>query len=114
MAVKTWDNTSGGAWTTAANWSPAGIPGAGDDVVISALGSYRITLPIVSGLASYPVNSLTLSAPGATLVFDATPLAVGSKVQLNAGTVIGGMISGGTVVLNGAKIISTTLNNTLI
>ena len=35
MATKTW-NGSNADWYTAADWSPPGVPGAGDDVIISS------------------------------------------------------------------------------
>jgi hypothetical protein len=41
--TKTWVPTAGGAWTTAGNWSPSGVPGTGDDVVIPANQSAAIT-----------------------------------------------------------------------
>lgn len=34
-AVKTWVGPSGGNWNTAANWAPAGIPVAGDDLIFN-------------------------------------------------------------------------------
>ncbi len=34
-AVKTWIGPSGGNWNAAANWAPAGIPVAGDDIIFN-------------------------------------------------------------------------------
>ena len=36
MANKTWDGSTDGDWNTAANWTPSGVPGVGDDVRIPA------------------------------------------------------------------------------
>ncbi len=54
--TKTWVGTTGGIWTTAANWSPSGQPSAGDDVIIGADQSASITaVPTIS------LNSLTIN-----------------------------------------------------
>ncbi len=53
-AVKTWANPSiGGDWNVGANWLPAGVPGAGDDVVFS---------PIVSSLSITNVQTVSLNS----------------------------------------------------
>ncbi|MHC1707863.1 MAG: beta strand repeat-containing protein [Bacteroidales bacterium] len=41
--TKTWVPTNGGAWTTAGNWSPSGMPASGDDVYINSDQSAAIT-----------------------------------------------------------------------
>lgn len=35
-AVKTWDGTTSGNWGTSANWTPAGVPVDGDDLIFPA------------------------------------------------------------------------------
>lgn len=35
-ATKTWVPINGGAWTTASNWAPAGVPATDDDVIINS------------------------------------------------------------------------------
>ncbi len=43
--TKTWNNSSGGAWNFVNNWSPAGVPGASDDVIIGTTnGAYTVTI----------------------------------------------------------------------
>jgi len=37
--TRTWSNAGGGNWSDAANWSPAGVPAAGDVAVLATLGS---------------------------------------------------------------------------
>ncbi|MCX6237685.1 MAG: autotransporter-associated beta strand repeat-containing protein, partial [Bacteroidia bacterium] len=54
-ALKTWVPTTGGAWNTGANWSPAGVPGAGDDVVINSNQTANITAVPTA------INSLTIT-----------------------------------------------------
>ncbi|MCX7638804.1 MAG: hypothetical protein N2044_13270, partial [Cyclobacteriaceae bacterium] len=34
QTTRTWTQTGGGNWATAGNWSPAGVPVDGDDVII--------------------------------------------------------------------------------
>src|SRR5579885_3559704 len=58
----TWGNSSGGDWATAANWSPVGAPGAGDNATIALGGTYTVGL---TGTQS--VNNVTLNAAGATV-----------------------------------------------
>lgn len=55
-ATKTWVPTTGGAWTTAANWSPSGAPAAGDDVIINSNQSANIT-----AVPAITLNSLSVS-----------------------------------------------------
>ena len=57
-AIKTWDGGAGTlSWNDANNWSPDGVPGAGDDVVIDVIGS-TVTIAVPSGTA----NCSTLSS----------------------------------------------------
>jgi hypothetical protein len=50
-----WTNTAGGNWNAATNWSPNQVPGSADDAVITASGTYAVTLN-----TSSTVNSLAL------------------------------------------------------
>ena len=54
-ATKTWNKTTGGAWTTAGNWT-GGVPVAGDDVIINSDQSGNIT-----AVPTITLNSLTVS-----------------------------------------------------
>ncbi len=49
-ATKTWlSTTTGGAWTASTNWSPSGIPVAGDVVIIGGSGTIAINnVPTIS------------------------------------------------------------------
>ena len=60
-STSTWANAVNGSFATAANWNPANVPGANNDVGITAGDSYT-----VSSAVSETVDSLTL-ATGATL-----------------------------------------------
>ena len=45
---KTWAGGSGN-WHDAANWIPSGVPGGGDDVCITADGTYTVTIMVREG-----------------------------------------------------------------
>jgi hypothetical protein len=62
-AVKTWIGPSGSNWNTAANWAPAGIPVAGDDII------FNISVNVVIDAASpVTLNSIHF-INNATVVF---------------------------------------------
>ncbi|WP_170063276.1 T9SS type A sorting domain-containing protein [Polaribacter porphyrae] len=62
----TWDGSSSNDWATAANWTPATIPGSGTDVTIpSGLTNY----PTASGAVT--VNTVTM-ASGTSLIANST------------------------------------------
>ena len=110
--VITWDNGgAGNAWSTAANWNPDAVPGAGDNVVIGSgsevdlsgtvevngldlagmlLGSGQLT---VTGSMTWTGGELrgsgsTVIAPGATLSIDgAAALTLVERTLTNQGTV---------------------------
>jgi len=109
-AIKTWVGPNNGSWNTAANWSPAGVPAAGDDVVLPPSG---ITINVT---ASTTVNSIRFF------------VATGSSVTLNVNagvilTVTNGINidnddnTGRTVALTGAGTItcaSLTIGGTIV
>ena len=66
----TWSNTAGGLWNSAANWTPAKIPAPGDDVIIHAAGSNKITVTTDAS-----ISSLTLGT-GSELVLGSGTLAL--------------------------------------
>lgn len=78
-APKTWFGGTGN-WNVTDNWVPAGVPGAADDVTISA---GTATLDI--GAA---VNSLTVGGMGTLNLADGNDLSVAGNVALNSGGVI--------------------------
>ncbi len=87
-ATITWTNTSGGNWSTTNNWSPNQIPGTADTALITASGTYTVTLN-----ANEQVAGLTLGATSGI-----QSLAVyGSTLTLP---------NGGTVSTNGILILS--------
>ena len=68
----TWINPSGGAWSVAANWSPAKVPAAGDTALIINPGAYSVTNTVAFTVANLVVGGGTgtqtlVCAAGATL-----------------------------------------------
>jgi hypothetical protein len=89
-AGKTWIGpTTGGNWSTAANWSPSGMPAANDSVAIA--GS-SVTLSASTTLGQLSLGggaSLTLAAAGnRVLRASGLSIAAGSKLNLNDNTLI--------------------------
>jgi hypothetical protein len=74
-----WTNTAGGNWFTAGNWSKGTVPVAGEDVCITAEGTYTVTMTQTNTTSTVNVNSLTLGGASGTQT-----LAVGSSCSLNA------------------------------
>ena len=95
-ADKTWVGGVDDSWLTADNWSPSGVPDAGDDVTIGA--GCAVTL---SG-ATAALNSFTLTGTGAKLTMkEPVRTAIANCVTvLKAGTV---SITGGAVVTHVAN-----------
>src|SRR5258708_37864575 len=67
----TWKTGSSGNWSDTANWNPKRVPGTNDTAVITANGSYSVTLDIpadVGGLVlgANDGNTQTLSINGQT------------------------------------------------
>jgi hypothetical protein len=97
----TWTNVAGGNWSSAANWSPNQVPASGDDVIITNIGTYTVSLDV-----SATIDSLTLGGTSGTQ----TLLVANTLILNNASTVggnglfslNGGTLSGlGSLTLNG-------------
>lgn len=81
-ATITWSNSAGGAWSTAANWSPATVPGSGDHAVLPALsGAYSVTLDVNPSAAQ-----LDIAAGDPTLDMNGKSIASVGVIE-NSGTI---------------------------
>lgn len=131
--IHTWVPAAGGTWTTATNWLPAGLPVAGDDIVINTDQTANIT-----GVPTLAINSLLLNgtctlvgtAGGTTLIIggaagtdftisDGKTLIVGADLNItlagnSTSTIDGTLIlsSGRTYNTNGAGV-STNVNGAI-
>lgn len=56
-ATKTWNGLAGGMASVAANWSPVGVPIAGDDVVFNSTSNRNCTWNITPVLNSFSISS---------------------------------------------------------
>jgi hypothetical protein len=95
-----WSNAAGGLWTTASNWTPAGEPGAANNVSISAHGTYTVLLE-----ANDTVESLQLDDPGATLAMMNSVLTLSNSGGSSA-------IAAGTVTMSGSEIVGSSSSGT--
>ncbi|MDH7568251.1 MAG: hypothetical protein QHJ73_01525 [Armatimonadota bacterium] len=92
--TKTWNGSASTDWANAANWTPAGAPGPGDDVVTAVAANQ----PVLSGDAS--VQSVNVVA-STRLTLNGHALAVGGDllVTLNNTTNTGLMVTNAADVL---------------
>lgn len=91
LSTVTWTSTTGGAWSSAANWSTGTVPQPGDDVVVkNPPGAAQATITL-SGDVS--VNSVALT--GDTLAVAAGATLTTAGAVNNAGTI---------TVSNGAQV----------
>jgi hypothetical protein len=102
-ATISWTNVNGGDWSVAANWNPNQVPGAADDVLITADGNYTVRLDISANISSLAVGG---GSGTQTLTNPASPLNIANSGVVNANGVLG--LGGGT--LNGTNQVSGTMN----
>ncbi len=115
-ATITWNNAAGGNWNTAANWSPAQVPGAADDAVIALAGTYTVTLDV-----NPSVNSLALGGASGTQTLDfgnhTLTLAAASSVGANGALRLAGatLAGAGSLAMAGSltALGSSTVSNPL-
>ena len=95
----TWNGTVSSSWQEPANWSPAGIPGPGDNVTVPS-GKRTIELSDNREVASFTFNGGELSGSGT--------LTATSTFTWNAGTLSG---TGRLFIPTGATLIITGASN---
>ena len=124
MATKTWTGTSSTAWSTAANWSPSGVPASSDDVFIGSTTNSP-TLSSTTTILSLTINgsdTLTLSSSPTLTVTNGTMLSssggvrgVGkltSAVTASSTSTATITATGGTLEITGAIADNTSNNGT--
>jgi len=118
FAQKTWTGITSTAWNTATNWSPNGVPAAGDNVIIPSAPANQ---PLISGTVTPTCNNLTVNS-GATLTISGTTtnnalLTANGSVIFNGALSMGGSVTktgklnAGSVVWNSTATISSYLNS---
>jgi len=114
VPTKTWTGVTGN-WTTGTNWSPAGAPGTGDDVVFPS-GTYSVTVNGTVTCANFTVTATSgtvtfLSSGGNTISVSGGSFTLTSSVVWNIPTNTLGinfLTAGGTINTAGV-----TLNSNL-
>ena len=88
-AIKT-SVAAGGTWSTAATWSPAGVPATGDTVIIAGPGAVDISGTITQTAAgSVTVNSgASLTTSGGTITFGALTISSGGTATIRRPLII--------------------------
>lgn len=65
--TKTW-SSSDGSWDNDSNWFPFGVPGPGDDVIVSPYGGVDTILNFTSATGSRSANSLLINSVTANTI----------------------------------------------
>ncbi len=83
VATYTWQNGVSGDWSSAADWTPNGVPGSGDTAEIAAGAAFTLTATGVA-VAALLMDAGTLSVNG---LFDANDLlsVAGGALEVQAG-----------------------------
>jgi autotransporter-associated beta strand protein len=82
--VKTWTGALDGNWNTAGNWSPSGVPAAGDDLVFPT-GAANLTM--TNGIsAGRSFNSITFTGSGYSVTGNSITLAGPINASVASGT----------------------------
>ncbi len=58
-ATITWNNTSGGNWNDAGNWTPSQVPGAADTATITLAGTYVVIINDSEGAGTFTIGAPT-------------------------------------------------------
>ncbi len=82
----TWSSPASGSWHTATNWSPIGLPGAGDTVNLTNTSSFTVSL--TNGSPGVNLFSLTLGGAATLVVSKATPFTVVTCLVTNGGALV--------------------------
>ena len=96
----TWTNLSGGNWSAAANWSPNQVPASSDSALITANGTYTVTLDISPSVSSLTLGAATgqqsLSTAGQNLTLvQAGAVGTNGIIELNGGGLFGSLTVSG-------------------
>jgi hypothetical protein len=105
-----WNNPAGGNWGTAANWTPARVPGKSDSVFINLPGTYTVTLDVNDTVAFLTVGGssgaqlLSLVTSRTLTVDSAAAIGPAGAMTLSADSLGGG----GTLVNQGVLTLTSS------
>jgi uncharacterized protein (UPF0254 family) len=111
--VFVFNNVSGGDWNTSANWTPNGVPAAGDTAQITSGGTYTVSTTQDETIAVLDTAKSVTLAIGSHTTFDVTS-GTGAGVNAGAITVANGatLELGGRFVNSGSIALNATTSNT--
>ena len=113
MPTKTWISNTASTWATAASWSPAAVPIAGDDVVFTGTNNGQCTV----GAATVTVLSLTTTGYTGNLIVNAR-LTVGGNMTLSSTNNISGTsditVNTNSTITSAGAVIGCTLRFSVI
>jgi hypothetical protein len=101
--AQTWNGSVSSSWTTAANWTPATVPGAGNDVTIN--NALAPNQPILSG----PLTVRDLNVSAGLLNLNGNTLTITRNANLTGGTIENGSLT----INNITNIQNTTFNGSM-
>jgi len=88
--VYTWNNTTGGDWTTPGNWTPSGPPSAGDKAVFNNGGTYTVSNVPATSIGAIEVDNNTqvtfTTGTPATITLTGFGSGAGNALNINSGT----------------------------
>ncbi|HEV8267170.1 MAG TPA: hypothetical protein VGR00_03010, partial [Thermoanaerobaculia bacterium] len=84
-ATRTWNGSASGSWNAAANWTPSGVPAAGDDLVFPSAGTNKSMTNDIPAPAPL-LATLTFSGSGYTASGSPISLLGGVSVTYAFGT----------------------------
>jgi hypothetical protein len=97
MTEVSWRGTSGGDWSTKADWVGGAVPTASDDAVIDAAGKYAVTITSADAARSLTVNdagaTVTIGSGGSLSLLGALAVQAGTVQLDTGGTINGGVLS---------------------
>lgn len=85
VTLKTWNGSTNDEWTTAANWTPAGVPAPCDSVKIPTAISPRPKL-----MDNVTIHALTMES-GTELFMNGYSITINGDVNIDAGQIGGGI-----------------------
>ena len=104
LVAKSW--SAGTTWNTAGNWTPAGVPAAGDDVTIARAGVTMTVDVNTANLNSIAVSNATTALAVSTFALNVTGTGA-SAINVTAGTLT---VAGGTINDSGGLALAVGTN----
>jgi fibronectin-binding autotransporter adhesin len=96
-------NTGSGNWATSNNWTPSGVPGAGDSVVVTSSSQLTFTVTYDYAGAAVSLNKLTVEQGGSTSIGHSAAISMAAHVLMANTESIGDSSGGGS---NGVGILT--------